>query len=1014
MSDNSFDRQNQRVNERSTEESIQSNNFGGLNTIASPLNVPYQDSPLLLNTTVDVSGQVSKRKGSRVTYKTTGLSTGCSITGFTSGLAYNFSVAKRGTSILVFQTINNVSSLLMTKSGVFSNRAASIKPSIAATSEVNPRLIFATGVDRPVQLLFTEQQAVQTSTSTSIVVNEAQRFKNASTVNCLVYVNRVLVPSPTFSYNAGTGALTVSTLGSTVSGDVIDLVSITWQHWAEAQFWYGDRFFGSTTRFNSVPFDRVVKIPQALTTQNNGFDKYYAFALFSQSKTPSGAGTLSPVAQPQTATEWAFSDGSIYNYTANDFPNPSPFYVVMGALVAGGQPSTIYFVRRRALRFKNDTSIQAGNVDVYVNDVKRTIIYSTASPAYLVKNNYFLHVPGTSATSSTSPVNGLFFQAETLGVGANDKVEAVNNEVSFIGSSALGTRFDYNDGSYIPSYGLGNTADYLSGNFPSIVTFFQGRLVFGGFPHRPLAIIFSNVNDSVVPGSYYSSFSITDDLTDASSAFDIVLNSKADDRVVALVEWQSSLFVLTRQAVFRANGGSSILSLTNRVVSYVSSNGCVNSRCITRTDFSVLYVSDSGVYNINPLVENGEYTVKELSIKIRDKFGITREPQYEELPWLTYDSVNKQVLLGYPAVGQINTSRYIYVYNTYRESWTEYNTPCGFNVWASTEYIDRTLGSNVQSICYIDTSGGLPNDFYIIRWNDNRYLDFLQSKTHNGTTYSLTKQPSVIHTINSSQRRYGINHTRTRQQLSFTPNPITTIYDITVKINGVKQVQGVDFTKEELGYIYLLKPITTGDTLTITPSCDESTEQYFTVYVNNIKTVPSSVNYTNPDFTLSGSVNGDNVVWGNNYLCVYTTPQFLWNSLASYKRTQHAYIFLDNREGTEVYSASDANNSQDLGVLNDTYKTSINLNLSVLYNNQSDGTTTYDIVGYEHMYWDDGVFDVSSPHDQFQSFQSFKMPITGVGYVFQLIIWNNSDEYFKLGGYQIIAKEKGKRYNGRY
>src|SRR5207237_5722581 len=99
--------------------------------------------------------------------------------------------------------------------------------------------------------------------------------------------------------------------------------------------------------------------------------------------------------------------------------------------------------------------------------------------------------------------------------------------------------------------------------------------------------------------------------------------------------------------------GQTVLSASNRVISFVSSNGCVNSRCITRTDFSVLYLSDTGVYNINPLVENGEYTVKELSIKVRDKFGLTREPVYEELPWLTYDSVFKQVMVGYTAKGQV-------------------------------------------------------------------------------------------------------------------------------------------------------------------------------------------------------------------------------------------------------------------------------------------------------------------------------------------------------------------------
>ncbi|AGR48558.1 tail protein [Anabaena phage A-4L] len=1011
-----FERNNIRNNEVAAEQSIQSNNFGGLNTLASPLNVPYQDSPLLLNTTVDTSGQVYKRKGTRITYTTTGTSTGCYITGFTSGLAYQFQVAKRGRDILLFQTTNDVTSLLLTKSNVWDTRAEAVRPSVVTTSEVTPRVIFATGVNKPVQLLFVEQQTTQTANGTSVVFSSADRFVNASTANCLVYVNRVLVSAPSFSYNAGTKQLTVSNLGSTVIGDVIDLVSVTWQWWAESQFWYGDRFFGSTTRFNSVSFDRVVKIPTSITTQNNGSDPYYRMRLYKQSNR-TGSPNLNEVVQPQLADDWAFSDGSIYNYSVNDYPNPSPFWVVFGALVGGGQPSTVYFSRRRGLGFANGTSVQASKIDVVVNGVQRTPIYTPGSAPDSVYRNYYTYFADTTGaatgTSSTSLVNGIFFDAIPLGLATNDTVEASNNTNIHIGSASIATRYNYNDGSYIPAFGLGDFADYLNGYYPSVVTFFQGRLVFGGFPHRPLQVVFSNVNDNITPGRYYNSFSITDDNTALSSAFDIILNSRPDDRVVALIEWQSSLFILTRQAVFRANGGSSILSSTNRVISYVSSNGCTNSRCIVRTDFNVMYLSDTGVYNINPLVENGEYTVKELSIKIRDKFGVTREPVYEELPWMAYDSVNKQVLLGYPDVGQTNTSRYVYVYNTYRESWTEYNTPCGFNIWSTTEYTDRLLGTSVCSILYTTTSSGTPSNFIIIRWNASLYIDFIQRKTHNGSSYELTTQPAVTHTTNVNQRRYGVNFTLTRQNTAFTINPVTTVNDLYVTLDGTLLTPNVDYIKEETGYIYLLSTFSTGQTLKIASSPEGNTtpNSWYTVYVNNIRQV--SPTPSAGTFTL-GATNGDIINWGVNYLTIYTTPQFLWNSLGNFKRTQHAYLFLDNRDGVGVYVASDVNNGQDINQLTELYRVPINFNLSVMYNNQLDGSTSYDVMGYDSMYWDEGVFDVSSPYDQYQPYQTLKIPITGIGYAFQMLIWNHSDEYFKLGGYQIIAKQKGKRHIGRY
>ena len=44
---------------------INATNFGGLNTQASPLNMPWADSPELINMDVTVGGKLTKRKGTR-------------------------------------------------------------------------------------------------------------------------------------------------------------------------------------------------------------------------------------------------------------------------------------------------------------------------------------------------------------------------------------------------------------------------------------------------------------------------------------------------------------------------------------------------------------------------------------------------------------------------------------------------------------------------------------------------------------------------------------------------------------------------------------------------------------------------------------------------------------------------------------------------------------------------------------------------------------------------------------
>ncbi|MBD2200152.1 MULTISPECIES: hypothetical protein [Calothrix] len=1015
----SFER-NINTNEQAQEQSIQSQNFGGLNTTASPLNTPYEDSPYLLNTIVDISGNVHKRKGTRLLYRSVVESYGNYITGFTTGLNYNLVVCKRGTDLLLFEVLNDVVSLVMTKANVWDNSAKDIKPSTTSTSEVEPRLIMCTGVNKPVQLLFTEQQAIQTSTSTSIAFTNAARFINASSSNCLVFVNRVKATGVTFSYSSGT--LTLSNLPNTVNGDVIDIVLITWQWWAEAQAWKGDRFFKSTSRFNSTATDQNVKVPDSLITDlsNRRIQAgEYNLIPYKNSKRAVGAAyTKSSTRQPSTADEFAFGDGSIYVYNTNNQVNPSPYYLTFGALQSPSDASTVYINRRRDCKFNNNTALQAQYFDVYVDNSKSSVVYSSSDPSDAVYGSCyaFNDDTGTLGTSNSSLVHGITFEAYNLGIAATSTIEVANNQIKHIGSSAVNTLFNYNDGSYVMVYGLGNTADYNNGFYPSVVSIYQNRLVFSGFTHRPLTILFSNIDDSVVPSKYYMSFSITDDSQLITDAFDVVINSRPDDRVVALVEWQASLFVLTRYACFRLTGGNQPLSPSSRFVNFVSNTGIVNANCWARTDFSVLYLSDTGLYDLTPLVENGEYQVRERSIKIRDKFGLTKDPLYEELPWVRYDSSNRLVYVGYPAPSEIYTTRYLYVYNTFRESWTEFNTPTGFNIWSASEYVDRTKGTQFGCVCCsIRNNSRVPQDFILLRFNDVYYLDFVQQKIHNGTSYYCTPRPSVTHTVSYNQRRYGANYALTNQVNAFTTFPITEVEDLTViatlpTTEAKTLVWKTDYLKEESGYIYLLKPLPDNTVLSIYLG-GQIPKSHLVVYVNNLKI--ESPTPSNNSFTLSIN-NGDQVVYGNVYLTAYATPTFLWNNMANLKRTQHAYLFFDNREGILVYDAASAINGQDSNTITERYVLPINANLTVTYNNQLDGSTSYDIFGFRDIYWDDAVFDITTPTDQAIPYQILKFPITGIGVSYQIMVWNYSEEFFKLSGYQIVAKMKGRRWTSKY
>jgi hypothetical protein len=1011
------------TNEQAEEKLIQSNNFGGLNTTASALNVPYEDTPFTLNTIINVDGTVSKRKGTRVIQKLdVADSAGFTLTSITTNKDYNLIVEKSGTFLKVHEVSGDVLTFIFSKPNVFSNEAFAIKPSVVVTSEVNPRVIMCTGVNRPVQLLFQESQAITTSTTTSVIIPNAWEFWNSFQFNTVVYINRVRqnIATPSYSFNATTGELTVSSLPSMVAGTVVDLIKVTWQHWTEAQTYLGRHFYNTATRFNVVRTDQNVAIPADLLTdleptRNNN---NYNLTVYSQASRGT-AFTKNNTSNPQLSNEYSFGDGTVYYYTATNFVRSSPFFVTFGALDPSGLPTAVYYSRRRIHTFNGGTTLQANQVDVYNRvDNSRTakisgLIAPSGNAADSVYGSHFCMLDGIVNTSPTNQCDGVVFEAITLGLPSTATTEIANNSYNSrsIGTSAnntwvyagnsAGTNYTgYADGNYHMAYGFGQYCDYLSNYYPSTVGYYQGRLVFGGFIHRPLTLLFSEVEDSTIADRKYSSYMVGNTWVGDNYAFDVTIIGDPDDYIVGTVEWQGSLFALTRKAVYKITGyGNTALSPSSRSAIYVSNVGCVNNKSFVKTDFNVLYLSDKGLYDIQPIVENGEYTVKELSIKIRDKFGITINPDYELLPFMEYDHIERLVYVGYPGINEFYTTKYLYVYNTYRQSWSEYDTPRGFNLMGSTTYVDRSLGFQFMSYGITKRTGGVPVDLVFIRWNSNIYLDFIQFAVHTaGFSYPLFGQPLVTHTISNGVRLLPIIYQYSRQVFSFMPVPFDDVADLVVKRNGFLLTQGIDYVKQEAGFIYIIGILNNGDTVTISPSPQlNNTEIYYGIVVNGADIIPPT--YTNGNtFTLSSATVGDFVFWGNNYLTVYSTPQFLSGDLTSLKRSIRSAVYLDNRERITRYISN--------------FKLAIDANLTFSFNSSQSSITKLNITGNDSLYWEDSTIDPSSGSDVYQNGQLITSLVSGLGYSVSISLWNYTSGYFKFGAYQLDVQQKGDRTSG--
>lgn len=1040
---------------QSQEQGIRATAFGGINLSANPLNIPYEDSPLMRNVVTDLSGSVVKRKGTRVLYREADQEyKALTMMPISTPLAYNLLCLKNGLDLEVYEVRNNAATKALTKFNIWSSTAQNVRASWVFTSELSPRLICATGVNKPVQFTFTEGQATYNpSPVVDRVAYTDTRLQGATASNSIIWVNRqrYIGTAPSFTWTGS--ELRLQFPASTLTtGDVVDLTMITWQWWAEAFHWLGDRFFATQTRFNATATDQVVKVPTNLMTYLSAIEtraRVWDMVVADRGDITGGAGVQTYISgSPTAATEWTYSDGSRYIPGGGNVTNPTPSFIVFGT-TTGTTPTSVYFSRQRQIPFESGNNITALDIDVYVDDVQQ-VRYASAlgsRPTYL---SYGLSVVnGALVTNNTDKCQAIQFWADRLGVPQTSTVVIANNKKTHVGVSAVQAIYSNSnpDGTYVPQFGLGLFADYFNGSYPSTLTIYQDRLVLGGFSHRPTLVLFSNTSDSITPGTFYNFYQVTDDplALQATSPFDVELPKRgSDDRVVALVEWQRSIFVLTRRASYRISpNGTAALTLTSASVTFLSATGCVNENCVVQTEGSIHYLSDNGLYDLLPRVEDGEYIAAERSIKIRKKFGLTADPLYEGLAWVAYDPDEKYVYVGYPARGNTETSVYLYVYDTSRTSWTEFDTQGYFRIFDAKPVTDRSIGNIFVAAATteqkeVNPGRGVALNFVFLKFSETtRYVDYYEFKSKQnsigvGEDYPAMQLPDIqIRVEDAWEQTFNSSYESLGQFRGYRYIPINDVDDLvcSFKPNDAAPFQplvfGTDVLKKENSF-YVVTQLNEGATLSFVwhpPTKEENSQGYshMSVWYNKVDSV---------DWTLGGTGDpngkvlqvpstypaGTFVEFGYVYCAFYESPMFFLEQLGTYKRLKHLYAFFDNEVGQDTYRDYDRNLavSQDPEQIVDRYKVNINANITVLYNTERGGFVSSDVYGFRDIYWDDTPLDFDPSAEQAFRYSVFKESIQGVGYSYQLAVWSADDATFKLAGYQFDVKAKGKKYTSRF
>lgn len=146
-------------------DSIQVENFNGINLVATKLNIPFEQSPHILNCSLDPGGKMRGRGGTALSaIDITPNTNAIQEFDYTSPDGYNWTLKKLGRELWIYQLIGadevayangGVNPLVITAAPVWSAAAAGVEVTMCATAITNaPRVFFASGVDTIKQVTY--------------------------------------------------------------------------------------------------------------------------------------------------------------------------------------------------------------------------------------------------------------------------------------------------------------------------------------------------------------------------------------------------------------------------------------------------------------------------------------------------------------------------------------------------------------------------------------------------------------------------------------------------------------------------------------------------------------------------------------------------------------------------------------------------------------------------------------------------------------------------------------------
>jgi hypothetical protein len=217
---------------------------------------------------------------------------------------------------------------------------------------------------------------------------------------------------------------------------------------------------------------------------------------------------------------------------------------------------------------------------------------------------------------------------------------------------------------------------------------------------------------------------------------EFLFNQGGNDEVISITPWTLNEFlVFLRNSIFYVNIGlgrystGDGLSTTSFIKSLVTDTGCLAKRTVVQANGGILFLSDNGVYFLQPQNNSSNDSVRlltvaePLSAQINDVIQtINKTTAYKSVAIY----FNNRYYLAVP-IGTSETNNCVLVYNFILKGWESVDTyPAGFDVF---NFI-VCKRNNEKRVFIVDTNQGI---FLMDELNYDEYQDWAIGDPNQGT-----------------------------------------------------------------------------------------------------------------------------------------------------------------------------------------------------------------------------------------------------------------------------------------